>query len=65
MADLLLKLRVRSPRRHKCLSLVSVVCLSDRGLCDGPIPRPEESYLLRCVTVCDLETSKTKRSCYI
>jgi hypothetical protein len=27
--------------------------LSDRGLCDGPIPRPEESYRLRCVSECD------------
>jgi hypothetical protein len=27
--------------------------LSGRGLCDGPIPRPEESYRLRCVSECD------------
>jgi hypothetical protein len=27
--------------------------LSGRGLCDGPIPRPEESYSLRCVPECD------------
>jgi hypothetical protein len=27
--------------------------LSGRGLCDGPIPRPEESYRLWCVLVCD------------
>jgi hypothetical protein len=26
-------------------------------LCDGPIPRPDESYRLWCVTVCDLEVS--------
>jgi hypothetical protein len=26
------------------LSVVSVVCLSGRGLCDGLITRPEESY---------------------
>jgi hypothetical protein len=26
---------------------------SGRGLCDGPIPRPEESYRLCCVIVCD------------
>jgi hypothetical protein len=30
--------------------------LSGRGLCDGLITRPEESYLLWCVVVCDLET---------
>jgi hypothetical protein len=23
------------------------------GLCDGPIPRPEESYQLWCAIVCD------------
>ena len=27
--------------------------LSGRGLCDGPIPRSEESYRLWCVIVCD------------
>jgi hypothetical protein len=27
--------------------------LSGRGLCDGPIPRPEESYRLLCVFECD------------
>ena len=29
--------------------------LSGRGLCDELIARPEESYRLRCVVVCDLE----------
>ena len=32
--------------------------LSGRGLCDKPITRPEESYRLRCVVVCDLESSR-------
>jgi hypothetical protein len=32
--------------------------LSGRGLCDELIARPEESYRLCCVVVCDLETSK-------
>ena len=32
--------------------------LSGRGLCDELITRPEESYRLCCVVVCDLETSK-------
>jgi hypothetical protein len=32
--------------------------LSGRGLCDKLITRPEESYQLRCVVVCDLETSR-------
>jgi len=35
--------------------------LSGRGLCDGLITRPEESYRLWRVVVCDQETSKTKR----
>jgi hypothetical protein len=36
--------------------------LSDRGLCDELITRPEESYRLWCVVVCDLETSRMRRS---
>ena len=32
--------------------------LSGRGLCDGLVTRPEESYRLCCVVVCDLETSR-------
>jgi hypothetical protein len=44
---------------------MSVSCgccvLSGRGLCDGLVPRPEESYRLWCVSnMCDHETS-TKR----
>jgi hypothetical protein len=35
---------------------MSVLCecfvLSGRGLCDGPITRPEESYPLGCVVLC-------------
>jgi hypothetical protein len=31
--------------------------LSGRGLCDELITRPEESYRLCCVVVCDPETS--------
>jgi len=33
--------------------------LSGRGLCDELITRPEESYRLCCVVVCNLETSRT------
>jgi len=29
--------------------------LSGRGLCDELITRPEESYRLLCIVVCDLE----------
>jgi len=32
--------------------------LPGRGLCDKLITRPEESYRLWCVVVCDLETSR-------
>jgi hypothetical protein len=41
---------------------MSVYCeccvLSGRGLCDELITRPEESYRLWSVVVCDLETTK-------
>ena len=32
--------------------------LSGRALCDELITRPEESYRLCCIVVCDLETSR-------
>jgi hypothetical protein len=35
--------------------------LSGRGLCDGLITRPEESYRLWRVVVCDQEISKTRK----
>jgi len=34
--------------------------LSGRGLCDELITRPEESYRLWCVVVCDLENLKNE-----
>jgi len=44
---------------------MSVCCeccvLAGRGLCDELITRPEESYRLWCVVVCDLETSRMRR----
>jgi hypothetical protein len=44
---------------------MSVYCeccvLSGRGLCDELITRPEESYRLGCVVVCDPETTKNPR----
>jgi len=43
----------------------SVCCeccvLSGGGLCDGLVTRPEESYRMWCVVVCDLETSRMRR----
>jgi len=40
--------------------------LSGTGLCDGLITRPEESYRLWHVIVCDQETSKNEKAkaCY-
>jgi hypothetical protein len=35
--------------------------LSGRGLCDELITRPEESYRLWCVVVCDVEASIMRR----
>ena len=35
--------------------------LSGRGLCDELIIRPEKSYRLWCVVVCDQETSRMRR----
>jgi hypothetical protein len=29
---------------HECQHVVSIVCCTGRGLCDGPIARPGESY---------------------
>ena len=37
--------------------------LSGRGFCDELITRPDESYRLWCVVVCDLETSWMRRPC--
>jgi hypothetical protein len=37
--------------------------LSGRGLCDGPIPRPEESYRLWCVSEYDQVIIKTLYTC--
>jgi hypothetical protein len=35
--------------------------LSGKGVCDELITRPEESYQMCCVVVCDLETSRMRR----
>jgi hypothetical protein len=48
-------LKKKSHREHGCLSC-AVFVLSGRDLCDGPIPRPEESYRLWCVS----ESAKVK-----
>jgi hypothetical protein len=41
----------------------TVFVLLGRGLCDEPIPRPEESYQLWCVFECDqVKIKKTSTS---
>jgi hypothetical protein len=39
----------------------TVFVLSGRGLCDGLISRPEESYQLWCVSECDQVKNKQPR----
>jgi hypothetical protein len=41
----------------------TVFVLSGRGLCDGPIPRAEESYQLWCVSECDQVKNKNLGTC--
>ena len=50
-----------SHRRSWMFVCCECCVLSDRGLCDELITRPEKSYRLWCVVVCDLETSGTRR----
>jgi hypothetical protein len=54
-AERLLGLRVRIPQGARMFVSCKVFVLSGRGLCDGPIPRPEESYRMWCVSECDQE----------
>jgi hypothetical protein len=61
VAARLLKLWVRIPPRAWMCVCCECCVLSGRGLCDEPIIRPEESYRLWCVVVCDLETSWMRR----
>ena len=49
---------VRIPPRAWMFVCCECCVLSGRGLCDELITRPEESYRLWCVVVCDLETSR-------
>jgi hypothetical protein len=59
----LLKLWVRIPP-GACMSVCYECCvLSDRGLYDQLITRPEESYRLWCVVGCDLGNSEMRRPC--
>jgi len=50
----LLRLRFRIPPWAWMPVCCECCVLSGRGLCDGLITRPEESYRMWCVVVCDL-----------
>jgi len=56
-----LRLWVRIPPEAWLFLCCECCVLSGRGLCDGLITRPEESYRLWRVVLCDLETSKMRR----
>jgi len=61
VAARLLRLWVRIPPGAWMFVCCECCVLSDSGLCDGLITRPEESYRLWSVVVCDQETSNTRR----
>jgi len=60
-ATRLLRSWVRTPPRAWKLVCCECCILSGRGICDELITRPEESYRLWCVVMCDLETSRMRR----
>ena len=62
MAARLLGLWVRIPPGVWMSACCECCVLSGRGLCDGLITRPVESYWVWCVVECDLETSWMRRS---
>ena len=57
----LLRSWVRIPPRAWMFVCCECCVLSGRGLCHELITRPEESYRLWCVVVCDLETSRMRK----
>ena len=57
----LLRLWVRIPPGAWMFVCCECCVLSGRGLCDGLITRPEESYRIWSVVVCDQGTSQTRR----
>jgi hypothetical protein len=60
-ADRLLGLRVRIPSVSWMSLSCSCYALSRRGLCNEPIPRPENFCRLCCVIVRDLDASRMRR----
>ena len=63
LAAYLLRSWVRIPPGAWIFVCCECRVLSCRGLCDELITRPEESYRLWCVVVCDLETSRIGAPC--
>jgi hypothetical protein len=61
-AERLLASWLRIPPEAWMFVSCTVFVLSGRGLCDGPIPRPEESYQLWCVSECDQVENKKPRN---
>ena len=57
----LLRSWVRIPPAAWMFVCCECCVFSGRGLCDEMITRPEESYRLWCVVVCDLEISRLRR----
>ena len=62
-AACLLRSWVRIPPGAWMFVCCECCVLSGRGLCHELITRPEESYRLWCVVVCDLETSRITHFC--
>ena len=58
----LLRSWVRIPTGAWMFVCCECCMLSGRGLCDEMITRPEESYRLWCVVVCDLENLKNEEA---
>jgi len=58
----LLRSWVRIPLGAWMFVLCECCVLSGRGLCDELITRPEESYRLCCVVVCDLEKLRNEKA---
>jgi hypothetical protein len=61
-AACLLRLWVRIPPAAGIFVCCECWVLSGRGLCDGLVTRPEESYWLWRVVVCDQGTSKNEEA---
>jgi hypothetical protein len=55
---------VRIPPAAWIFVSCTVFVLLGRGLCDGPMLRPEESYPLWCVFLCVQVKNKTLYTCY-